>query len=252
MEVHHHPHVEKKGFKEYFLEFLMIFLAVTLGFMAENIREHVSDKEHEKKYIQTFYYDLKDDTANLNGEIPFWESQIKKIDTLRIELKKGDHMDKKLANIMSIYVRRYSNFLYHDRTIAQLKSSGNFRIISKSSLADSMMEYDSYILSQLRDQESHGQHLFINVNNLHDKLFDAELIDIGFKYGRAYLDSLLTADPLAYKIHLENKETVYEFYNSLEFWQFGIKWRLSSCINLQRKAINMMNLIKKEYHLKNQ
>ncbi|KAA9041153.1 histidine kinase [Ginsengibacter hankyongi] len=30
MEVHHHPHVEKKGFKEYFLEFLMIFLAVTI------------------------------------------------------------------------------------------------------------------------------------------------------------------------------------------------------------------------------
>jgi len=25
MEVHHHPHVEKKNFKEYFLEFIMIF-----------------------------------------------------------------------------------------------------------------------------------------------------------------------------------------------------------------------------------
>ena len=40
MEVHHHPNVEKKNFKEYFLEFLMIFLAVTLGFFAENIREN--------------------------------------------------------------------------------------------------------------------------------------------------------------------------------------------------------------------
>ena len=29
MEVHHHPKVEKKNFKEYFLEFIMIFLAVT-------------------------------------------------------------------------------------------------------------------------------------------------------------------------------------------------------------------------------
>ncbi len=34
MEVHHHPHVEKKSFKEYFLEGLMIFLAVTMGFIA--------------------------------------------------------------------------------------------------------------------------------------------------------------------------------------------------------------------------
>ena len=32
MEVHYYPQVEKKNFKEYFLEFLMIFLAVTMGF----------------------------------------------------------------------------------------------------------------------------------------------------------------------------------------------------------------------------
>jgi hypothetical protein len=46
MEVHHHPHLphgEKKKFKEYFLEFLMIFLAVTLGFFAENVREHFDE-----------------------------------------------------------------------------------------------------------------------------------------------------------------------------------------------------------------
>jgi hypothetical protein len=33
MEVHHHPSVEKKNFKEYFLEFIMIFLAVAMGFL---------------------------------------------------------------------------------------------------------------------------------------------------------------------------------------------------------------------------
>jgi hypothetical protein len=34
MEVHHHPHVETKSFKEYLLEGLMIFVAVTLGFFS--------------------------------------------------------------------------------------------------------------------------------------------------------------------------------------------------------------------------
>jgi hypothetical protein len=52
MEVHHHPKVEKKNFKEYFLEFLMIFLAVTLGFFAENIRENISDHQKETELIQ--------------------------------------------------------------------------------------------------------------------------------------------------------------------------------------------------------
>src|ERR1700733_12146647 len=45
MEVHHHPEVEKKGFKEYILEGLMIFLAVTMGFFAENLRETISDNQ---------------------------------------------------------------------------------------------------------------------------------------------------------------------------------------------------------------
>jgi hypothetical protein len=39
MEVHHHSHHPKK-WKEYITEFLMLFAAVTLGFLAENLREH--------------------------------------------------------------------------------------------------------------------------------------------------------------------------------------------------------------------
>jgi hypothetical protein len=54
MEVHHHhPHVEKKNFKEYFLEFLMIFLAVTLWFFAENLREHIKDDNEIHENIQS-------------------------------------------------------------------------------------------------------------------------------------------------------------------------------------------------------
>ena len=54
MEVHHHPEIphEKKKLKEYFLEFVMIFLAVTLGFIAENIRENISDSEKGRSYIK--------------------------------------------------------------------------------------------------------------------------------------------------------------------------------------------------------
>src|SRR4051812_37079960 len=61
MEVHHHPHVEKKNFKEYFLEFIMIFLAVTMGFFAEQIRESFVQRSEEKEYVQSFYEDLSSD-----------------------------------------------------------------------------------------------------------------------------------------------------------------------------------------------
>ena len=71
MEVHHHPdlHHKKKNFKEYFLEFLMIFLAVTMGFFAENIRENISDRHKENKYMHSLAEDLKKDTAALHYSI---------------------------------------------------------------------------------------------------------------------------------------------------------------------------------------
>lgn len=36
MEVHYHPHMEKKHFKEYLPEGSMIFPAVSMGFIAES------------------------------------------------------------------------------------------------------------------------------------------------------------------------------------------------------------------------
>ena len=68
MEVHHHPelpHGDKKNFREYLLEGLMIFIAVFMGFVAENIREHISDNSKEKNYARSLYSDLKKDSAQL-------------------------------------------------------------------------------------------------------------------------------------------------------------------------------------------
>lgn len=56
MEVHHHhPKVEKKRFKEYFLKFLMLFLAITPGFIAENVREAIYEKNTSKELAVSLY-----------------------------------------------------------------------------------------------------------------------------------------------------------------------------------------------------
>src|SRR5438552_17576289 len=82
MEVHHHPKAEKKKFKEYFLEFLMIFLAVSMGFIAENIREHIVNNETEKRNMEIIVNNLKDDTARIKMTITINEAKIKMLDTL--------------------------------------------------------------------------------------------------------------------------------------------------------------------------
>lgn len=70
MGVHHHPdlHHKRKKFREYFLEFLMIFLGVTLGFLAENFREHPGDRNKENEYIRGMMEDLEDDQQTLKNQ----------------------------------------------------------------------------------------------------------------------------------------------------------------------------------------
>src|SRR5215510_3606518 len=65
MEVHHHSHTERTKLTHYLWEFLMLFLAVTLGFLVENQREHYVEHQREKQFIQSFFNDIKTDTANL-------------------------------------------------------------------------------------------------------------------------------------------------------------------------------------------
>src|ERR1700740_2419832 len=104
MEVHHHPHIEKKMFKEYFLEFIMIFLAVTLGFFAENIREHFADKKREMQYLNSFVEDLTNDEANLPLLAKNIEhQQIRPADSLPALLKNAD--TKTPANLIYAYFR---------------------------------------------------------------------------------------------------------------------------------------------------
>jgi hypothetical protein len=91
MEVHHHLHVEKKGFKEYFLEFIMIFLAVTLGFFAENIRENITDRTREKDYIISMIKDLKEDTAGINKHTEYRQDRKIKLDSLSLLFKFPDY-----------------------------------------------------------------------------------------------------------------------------------------------------------------
>jgi hypothetical protein len=152
MEVHHHPDLQhkKKHFKEYLLEFLMIFLAVTLGFLAENMREHITERSKEKEYIRAFIRNVQDDTANLKRIIKFDGKQIKGIDSfLRLS-----HLDMKLeSNRKNFYILAIRNFYSsasftsNSATLQQLKSTGDYRLIKRDHVADSLSKYDADIQS---------------------------------------------------------------------------------------------------------
>src|SRR5574338_849342 len=130
MEVHAHTHTERKKFSHHLWEFLMLFLAVFCGFLAENQREHIVEHQRESKYMASLYEDLKNDTANLKDCIQWWDNTLKRIHAIRIEIEKPTEK----RNAIPLYrnaanMRNYNSFIYHNRTIEQLKNAGNFRLI---------------------------------------------------------------------------------------------------------------------------
>jgi hypothetical protein len=107
MEVHHHSKPGKKKFKEYFLEFLIIFLAVTLGFFAENIREHFVNSNKEKEFITSLKEDLRNDTTQLSFMIPAGNIQYENLDSLYTLMRLIS--EQQPVNINRLY---YLNFEY--------------------------------------------------------------------------------------------------------------------------------------------
>ena len=84
MEVHHAHHpAHKKKWSEYLLEFFMLFFAVTLGFFAENVREHQIVIERKNQNLLAMVQDLKRDSAQLELRIIEFTKAIKTFENLK-------------------------------------------------------------------------------------------------------------------------------------------------------------------------
>ncbi len=135
MEVHHHPdlHHKKKKWKEYFLEFLMIFLAVTLGFIAENVRESISEHERAKVFAASMLKDLEADTAQLRPYRVYFDYAASNVDTLMQMLSSHDLKDIPTGKLYwyGLFGGAHGFFIPNDATFQQMKSSGSLRYFDK-------------------------------------------------------------------------------------------------------------------------
>src|SRR5579875_28999 len=144
MEAHHHPHVEKKRFKDYLLEGLMIFIAVTLSFLAESLREHINSNEKENEYITSLIHNLEQNEIDLASTIQDNQKKLAALDSLFSLASKDitNPVNKQLLYKYSHWVTFYSAFSSNDATIIQLKNAGGLQYIKHDHVADSIARYD--------------------------------------------------------------------------------------------------------------
>ena len=245
MEVHHHPKVEKKNFKEYFLEFLMIFLAVTMGFFAEQLRETFVEHKHEKEFMESLVKDLTLDIVYLKRSNDVKQSRINSIDSVLGYFKKNN-MPAKIPSFL-ITVMKKSNadlvFISHSGTIDQLKNSGALRLIHEPKLVDSIESYYQQIKRSeyLNNVSGNNQE---ETRAVFQKLIEAADIINNYEY---YLKDELPPDKFQYiGIH---KEYLSEYVNRLMYRYYQAAATKEMNDTLQQKAARLVNQITKEYHL---
>jgi len=167
----------RKKWGGYLLEFLLLFLAVFLGFVAENIRENNAERRTEKQYMKTMVEDLKADTAKLTSIIRLRKSRLIELDSL-FELISSDRYIKDGNRVYNLYEFPYwdvHRFLPTDRTMQQLKNSGNLRLISNETVSNSLIQYD-VLVRNLKEYESLQVELANQLNQVIENLVDPKVL----------------------------------------------------------------------------
>ena len=246
MEVHHHSHPagHKKKWSHYFWEFFMLFLAVFFGMLAEYRLEHIIEHQREKKYIRSLIKDLEMDIKSMQSSHARRAVQIGYFDSLHTLLKE----DPSRLNEIYFYARhinRHVNFQYHDRTIQQLKNSGNLRLIRNQDAADSITVYDSERMKisivQLEGEiESRRSISFTLLGKIFDPYAWKDLTDSNSNILRPTTNpKLLTTDAALLN---EFSFRVITLRGSMFFTNQSIQ-------NTMASAKSLIDLLKEEYNL---
>jgi hypothetical protein len=247
MEVHHHPdlHHRRKKFKEYLLEFFMIFLAVSMGFIAENVREGFGDREKERHYVESLVSNLKDDTANFASAIAENTGKMDSLQKMILLSRKSlaDTVVRKALYHYAFWASQLSIFKSNDATMMQLKNSDGFRYIRRDHVADSIANYDNGLKYVYSSEE-----LYINSSR---EAMEAVAETIDYSVGRdstfmksgewnpGVMPLLLSTDPQ--KIHL--------LYNKIDL-DWG--WTSNYIKNMKERlpiAIGLIAFLKEKYDL---
>ncbi len=247
MEVHHHPHVEKKNFKEYFLEFLMIFLAVTMGFFAESLRESLVNNEKEIHYIKSIMRDLNKDRAELSWYLNRQQLCVNKMDSalsiLPARLNNVAVQDTFFHYFLHFYTFEY-DFTLNDNTYTQLKNAGGFSVILNQKVIDSITGLYTFFDNQIKSIDGSYFDYYNKIVQLGTQLMDLPTIPVSTD------DTLLTIIPSNKEFFIRvDIPLIRQLYSTIRYEEGSLLYYMKQERIYDDKAQELLQYLKKEYQL---
>ena len=146
MEVHHHPHIptHAKPWKEYLLEGLMIFVAVTLGYGAENVREHYVETKKALVSAKNLYVDVINDSIGYAKTRNNRNKQDSCFEIINAHYNNNE-LDKEIPAVYAAHAHITRRMLYQMNTLAldEVKNSGTLKFLESDELKAGIQRYAS-------------------------------------------------------------------------------------------------------------
>jgi len=147
MEVHHHPHIptHAKPWKEYLLEGLMIFVAVTLGYGAENVREHYVETKKALISAKNLYVDVTYDSIGYARNTINRSRQDSCFEIINA-FYNNNTLDKEIPSVYAAHGYITRRMLYQMNTLAldEVKNSGTLKFLESDELKAAIQRYASF------------------------------------------------------------------------------------------------------------
>ena len=243
MEVHHHSHHPKK-WKEYITEFLMLFLAVSLGFMAENIREHQIEKQREIAYLQNVHEDLKLDLINIDDVISSNTIRLQAMDTLFQLINNNTITNEDVY----YYIRNLAlraTFESSHVGLDQIKSAGGLRMVKNPEIISGIQEYER-ALDALNKLENVRERTLEQARFKMAVVFEPS-ISYEMLVNQGQGDMRFNRPQKADEILQKNIQAVKELLNLVSFGLNSNRYLNSNLSNQKKIGLKLDSAIVKEY-----
>jgi hypothetical protein len=254
MEVHHHSH-KPKNWKEYITEFLMLFTAVTLGFFAENFREHQVMEHRVEQNKIAILKDLQTDSAEIAKVYANEERCIatfNKINQLLYLAKTKKISQSQLIDSIKVTPDFYAmtTTLYmNNSSFKNMQSSGLLSYLEDGALKDNLAAYYEVEFKAVEAGNEFFDQVGIVFNNylplgvgnvIREKMQFSK--DYVLNTPDGYMDFMLSLDKT--KNILASDEFIYEvqkYYNYIFIYQTNLR------LTKKRNDI-LIKLLKSEIH----
>ncbi|MFM2394590.1 MAG: hypothetical protein RLZZ546_2572 [Bacteroidota bacterium] len=256
MEVHHPHHpTHKKKWSEYIIEFVMLFAAVTLGFLAENLREHQIMNHRVEQNKIAILKDLQTDSADIAAVIAIEDSCIKRYNRINnyLYLAKTNRISQaqlidSIKNTPQFIA--YSTTLYmNNSSFKNMQSSGLLSYLEDGELKNALANYYEVNFKSIEAANEFFDQVGIVFNN-YFPIGLGKLIRDYQKFSNEYeLNNSETYENFMLSLNktkndLSSDEFIYEvqkYYNYLFVYR-------TSLLNAKKSNDKLLKLLRSEIH----